>query len=333
VSSIEIRDLDRGDDGQIRTFWEVVGETVAERPYNTWLAWVAARTYLADPPNDSVTAALCAWDGDTMVGAAAVSAPVTDNLHRSSADYYVLPDRRREGIGTTLLEESMRRVRAWDRRVLATEAFAPIGEESAGLAFARHHGFEQMIEDGIKIADLQTTRDRWPVIAAEAAAYHQDYRLVTTWDPMPEELIEGYCRLNNKFFSLAPTGESDVEDEVWDPARVRERERRGAQARRSDLYTMALDGACDVVGMTELFINETAAHRVFQSGTIVLPEHRGHKLGLAMKAASHQALLERFPDAEWIVTGNADVNAAMNAVNDAFGYRVVERCIEMERTV
>ncbi len=333
MSTIEIRELDRQDDVQIRTFWEVVGESVAERPYNTWLAWAAARTYLAEPPNDSEAAALCAWDGDRMIGTATVSAPRLDNLHRSSADIYVLPDRRREGIGTRLLELATQQVRAWDRTVLATEVFAPVAETSPGLSFAERHGFAVAIEDGIKIADLQTTKDSWPALAAEAAAYHQDYRLVTTWNPMPEELVEGYCRLNTKFFSLAPTGESEWEEEVWEPERVRERERRGLQARRLDLYSLALDASGEPVGMTELFINETMPHRVFQSGTLVLPEHQGHRLGLALKVANHLALLERFPDADWIITGNADVNAPMNTVNERLGFRIVERCVEMERSV
>ena len=96
---------------------------------------------------------------------------------------------------------------------------------------------------------------------------------------------------------------------------------------------MALDASGEPVGMTELFINETMPHRVFQSGTLVLPEHQGHRLGLALKVANHLALLERFPDAEWIITGNADVNAPMNAVNDRLGFRIVERCLEMERPV
>ena len=333
MSRIEIRDLDRADEGQIRTFWEVVGESVAVRRYNTWLAWAAARTYLSEPSNDSESAALCAWEGDRMVAVASISAPRLDNLHRSSVIVYVLPDRRREGIGSRLLDGSLQRVRGWDRNVLATEVYAPVDDESAGLAFARRHGFEVAIEDGMKIADLQATKDSWPALAAEAAPHHQDYRLVTSWDPMPEELVEGYCRLNTAFFSLAPTGESDVEDEVWTVDRVRERERRGVQARRRDLHTMALDTSGEPVGMTELVVNETLAHRVFQSGTLVLPEHQGHRLGLALKVANHLALLERFPDAEWIITGNADVNAPMNAVNDRLGYRIVERCLEMERTV
>jgi hypothetical protein len=34
-----------------------------------------------------------------------------------------------------------------------------------------------------------------------------------------------------------------------------------------------------------------------------------------------------------LVTGNADVNAPMNAVNEALGYRRIERCVEMQKDV
>jgi hypothetical protein len=85
--------------------------------------------------------------------------------------------------------------------------------------------------------------------------------------------------------------------------------------------------------MTEAFVNETMPHRGFQSGTLVVGAHRGHRLGLAIKVANHRALAERFPELEWVVTGNADVNAHMNAINDRLGFRVVERCLEVERTI
>ncbi len=40
-----------------------------------------------------------------------------------------------------------------------------------------------------------------------------------------------------------------------------------------------------------------------------------------------------YPDLRLLLTGNADVNAPMNAVNDALGYREVERCVEMQKDV
>ena len=42
---IEIRELDRLDEAQVRTFWEIERDAVADRPYNTCIAWQAAQTY------------------------------------------------------------------------------------------------------------------------------------------------------------------------------------------------------------------------------------------------------------------------------------------------
>jgi hypothetical protein len=38
-----------------------------------------------------------------------------------------------------------------------------------------------------------------------------------------------------------------------------------------------------------------------------------------------------FPDCRLLLTGNAGVNVAMNAVNDRLGYREVERCVEVQK--
>ena len=63
----------------------------------------------------------------------------------------------------------------------------------------------------------------------------------------------------------------------------------------------------------------------------MLPGHRGHRLGLAMKLATHRRLVELFPACGYVETGNAGVNAAMNAVNERLGYRVVERCLDVQK--
>ena len=76
-----------------------------------------------------------------------------------------------------------------------------------------------------------------------------------------------------------------------------------------------------------------APRRGFQSGTLVAPEHRGHALGLAIKVANHRQLREHFPECRVLLTGNADVNAPMNAVNEVLGYREVERCVELQREI
>ena len=86
-----------------------------------------------------------------------------------------------------------------------------------------------------------------------------------------------------------------------------------------------------MAGLTEAVLNDHAPQRGFQSGTLVLPEHRGRGLGLAMKVANHRAIRAAFPQCRVLMTGNAGVNAAMNAVNERLGYREVERCVEVQK--
>ena len=245
----------------------------------------------------------------------------------------MLPEHRRRGIGTQLLARAEEWARAKDRRLLTGEVFAPVDGTSPALEFATRHGFKVTIEDGMKVVDVPATRDTWAALAEECAPHHADYELRTVHGRIPDELVEGYCAVQNMFMSEAPTGDADIEDEVWDEARVRANQERAVKAGRRDVTTFALSGDGDVAAMTELFVNETVPHRGFQSGTLVVPAHRGHRLGLAVKVANQQALYESFPELAFIITGNADVNAHMNAINDRLGFRVVERCLEVEKAL
>lgn len=330
---VEIRELDRHDEAQVRAFWEVERDAVADRPYNTFLAWEAARTYIPMEFTDRLRCFAAAFDGDTLVGAVAGGAPLTDNTHRAHYEVAVLPAHRRRGLGTLLADEFERWAAAHGRRVIAGEVFAPVEGRSPALEFAEGRGFRVTIEDGMKVVDIAETRDRWDGLAAECAPHHLDYELRTVWSPLPEELVGGHNAINNMFMSEAPSGDADVEDENWTPERLRADEERAAKGGRRDVRTFALTRDGEVAAMTELFVNEHSPERGFQSGTLVVPAHRGHRLGLAVKVANQQALADAFSALEWIITGNADVNTHMNAINDRLGFRVVERCLEVEKAL
>ena len=64
---------------------------------------------------------------------------------------------------------------------------------------------------------------------------------------------------------------------------------------------------------------------------MVTPAHRGHRLGLAMKLATHRALRATYPECELVITSNADVNQRMNDINEAMGYRVIEQLMEVQK--
>lgn len=342
--SVEIRPFDRQDRAQVRALWEVGRAAEADRAYSTYPTWESAQTSLTALPPDRLEVRFLAWDDERAVGHAVVSGSTVDNPALAYVDVVVRPDRRREGIGTRLLERAEAAAREHGRTTLTGEVHAPVDGTSPGLAMALTRDYRVDIEDGVKVADLRTTRHTWPGLAAEVAPAHSGYRFVTAWSPVPDDVALAFCEIDNRFYELAPAGEVQREAKTLDLERFRAREELFARAGRHELITVAFpdrgdgtdgtDGADGrAAAFSALVISDSATHRAQQGGTVVLPEHRGHRLGLACKLANHRALVERFPEVEWIVTYNADVNAAMNAVNDQLGFRVVERCVEVARTL
>ena len=331
--SIEIRELDRHDEAQVRAFWEIGRDAVADRPYNTFLAWQAAKTYIPMDFPDRDRHFEAAWDGDRMVAAWAVSGGTIDNLHLAWADVDVLPDHRRRGIGTPAARPG-RGVgpdqgppRPDRRGVRAGRRHQP------ALEFATRHGFKVTIEDEMKVVDLPATRDRWAALAAECGAAPRGLRAAHGPGADPRRAGRRLLRHQTCSSPRRPPATPTSRTRCGTRLGSAPNQERAAKAGRRDVTTFALSRDGEVAAMTEPFVNETLPHRGFQGGTLVVPAHRGHRLGLAVKVANQQALDERFPELAWIVTGNADVNAHMNAINDRLGFRVVERCLEVEKAL
>ena len=79
-------------------------------------------------------------------------------------------------------------------------------------------------------------------------------------------------------------------------------------------------------GYSLLFVPHGADH-AWQDDTLVMPDHRGHRLGAALKAVNYTALSD---DVRSVHTWTAPSNVAMHRTNTALGFRVVEHMHEME---
>jgi GNAT superfamily N-acetyltransferase len=328
---VDIREIDSCDLTLVRRFWEIGKAAEADRPHDFYPAWESAWVSYSQGRDDCDTVLLGAFDDEVMWGAARVDLSRYDNLHLASATYYTHPERQRRGIGRALAETSYDVARRDGRQMMFTEAYTLLGESSPGLLFGKALGFTTALEDGMKVVDLVETEPTWEQLDARVSGAHAGYRIVTWRDSVPEEYVEDYCRLGEMFLDEIPTGELDVEPEKWDRDRVRAREQRNARESRHDCSAGAVAADGRLVALTEVIVGDYAPWRGVQSGTLVAPDHRGHRLGLAVKLANHRQLREQFPECRVLLTGNADVNAPMNAVNEALGYREVERCVEMQR--
>lgn len=111
------------------------------------------------------------------------------------------------------------------------------------------------------------------------------YRVVSWLDRCPDEWAEAYCRLMANFHNEAPTGELDLEASDWTVERLRETEADMAARGMRFFVSAGVSPDGELVGYTELGAPAESPDG-YQDETLVDPAHRGHGLGLALKAAN-----------------------------------------------
>lgn len=273
-------------------------------------------------------------DGE-VVCAAFFGMRLKDNTHRAVLGIFVPPRWRRRGHGRAMLARLEAQARAAGRSVLATEAawrpeLGPDGRGSPGVEFLRHSGFELALGDVMRVLELPMSSGRLAELAAEAAERHAAYEIRCWSGPVPEELIDGWAALDAAVETEAPTGSRDIELEKIDADEYRRSEELYARQGRRPFGAAAIAPDGSVAAYTLLLFSRDDG-RAYQAGTLVRREHRGHRLGLAVKAANLRLLQEELPEADAVITYNAGSNAHMVAINDALGFVPVERLGEFEK--
>jgi hypothetical protein len=129
-----------------------------------------------------------------------------------------------------------------------------------------------------------------------------------------------------------PLGDLEIEAAVWTPERLLASEARRHRQGQFWSTTVAVAPEGGLAAYSQLGGAESQPGRLYQWDTMVRPEHRGHRLGMAVKLPNLHAMQARLGDGSAVVhTWNAPGNAAMIAVNDRLGFRAVENLCEYQR--
>ena len=243
---------------------------------------------LSDGPEEH--RCLVARVGSESLGIADLELFRRENVHVARADVRVLPQYRRQGVGSAIVHAMEESARAAGRTQLGGMDEVPVGNSAEVVtAFARHHGFspaQHMLRREFRLPPdehhLRVLRTR--ARRARAGAASEGYTLVSMADRWPDADIDDRCELGRRMSTDIPVGEQVLDEEVWDEARFRQIEATLAAQNRVKLTTAARhDASGHLVAFSELVVPLGAPESVWQHDTLVMREHRGNGLGLAIK--------------------------------------------------
>jgi GNAT superfamily N-acetyltransferase len=294
------------------------------------------------------------------VAAASMTLPMLDNTVNATIELLVHPSFRRRHYGTSMLDHLIDRAKECNRTRLIGEAGEPISGERIGEAAEPISG-QRIGEAGEPMSAQPIERPGGPAFAAavgarpvttevrrilrlgelepdhlaqlhdDAIAHSGGYSLLQWHGPAPDELVEDLAYLLSRMSTDAPLEDLDWEAEAWSAARYRDHESAIAASGRTRLVTVARhDDSGRIVAFTDIGIGADPLQFAYQWSTIVLAEHRGHRLGMLVKLANLAFLQNTHPTVEFVNTWNAGVNAHMVGINEAMGFRPVDRWREWQ---
>jgi len=273
--------------------------------------------------------------GGAVAGRGMMYIPLEEASRRAQLRVELLPEFWGRGYGRRVLRFLEDRARERGRDILQSwsehmptgadrlDARTGFGSIPLDPASRLMSGAGYSLEQVYRISTLDLTRplDAIEPLRESARSAASGYRYVSWLTPTPDEWVEDYAWMKSRMSTDAPAGDAVIDEETWDADRIRRMEDRWSASGMTALVGAAQHVESGrLVAFTELISFRVPGKPIDQNDTLVLKDHRGHRLGALVKTETLLRARDVFPEGLRIVTGNAEENRPMLAVNEAMGF-------------
>lgn len=273
-----------------------------------------------------------------ILGVAKVMVATEPGATSLEFEVMVDPDRWGEGVEEALLAvvereaagRDIRTIQSWTLhrpntpgpRMSAPTGFGDVPARDRQTVFMVENGFTLEQVERNSVFDLTGSMEAVEqYLAAAQEAAGPDYRLLTWTSPTPEEHLDSFAWVISRMSTDAPSGGLIIEEQRWDAARVRRRDARlKAQGMTVSVAAVQHIPTGTIAAYNELVIAEDHSAATQQYGTLVVKNHRGHRLGTIVKCANLLRWREMVPESPRVSTFNAEENRPMLDINEAIGF-------------
>jgi GNAT superfamily N-acetyltransferase len=323
IQAARLQRLDPADTGSVKALHDVhLAALTADDPQGPpWPARAQAAQLCGGPPlfePRETWFVAAAGPGPDVIAWYTVRFPDKENLSWAVMDMTVHPASRRQGLGTLMLRHAARRAADAGRAGLT----GIIRHGSAGDAFATWAGATKGISEIRRVLDLRKVpAGTWRQLREPLAKAAAGYRLDCWAGSTPDDYVPGIAEMFNTMNDAPRNAQEDPS--FYDAERVRIDDEQVARlgGRRWVIAAFRAQTG-EMAGYTEVRVSPDLPGWGFQCNTVVARRHRGHRLGLLLKAEMLELLAVREPGLERIATWNAAANQYMIAINEQLGFEV-----------
>jgi len=248
---------------------------------------------------------------------------------------HVHPDYKRRGLGRALLAELEAIARDDNKRqvimyapatlsdgpvVAAPTGFGAVPKDNPETLFLLAQGFSfEQVERVSRLA-LPVTGLR-SLVDDAIDHFDRDYAVHEWVDLCPERWQTNLALLYTRMSTDEPSAGLEPPEDVWSVERLLEYQTRFTQSTLTMVYAAVEHVETGtLVGYTALAVPQETSRAVNQAGTIVLEEHRGHRLGMLLKVVNLAHIERVAPGHPSVITYNAEENHHMLSTNEAVGF-------------